>query len=77
MPGGDTAELDCCPECGSARFSFRADSPKDHDRRSDARFFCRDCRADFDEPATKPGVSQQPRRGTAADLLAADPEEVP
>jgi len=69
-------EIDCCPECGTGRFNVRGSDIRDDYGRARTRYYCRDCGADFDEPATKPGVSQQPRRGTAADLFAADPEEV-
>lgn len=72
-----TEMIDCCPYCDSARFSVRGSGIETNATRSDADYYCRDCQADFDDPDTREGKRQPPRQGPAADLLAADPEEVP
>jgi len=72
----DDSRIECCPECKSGRFCVRGSAMGDNPLRSDKQYYCKECRHDFDEPATKQGQKQVPRRGLAADLMRADPEEV-
>jgi tRNA(Ile2) C34 agmatinyltransferase TiaS len=60
--------VDACPECDgtSGLFSLSAGG-----------FGCRECGARFDEPETRaPRGNTNTRHGLAADLAAADPDEV-
>jgi len=68
-----------CPECASAAIHTRSQGmaaawP------AGRGYYCRDCGARFDEPATRErhqrNAEGTPRNGLAAELAAADPEEV-
>lgn len=69
----DGREIYCCPneECESARFNIRTTAEN-----NGPRYFCRDCRLRFDEPAQRRTQHHGSRVGMAKTLVESDPDDL-
>lgn len=72
----DDDTITACPECDSPGIEPRQPAKFPSTATSDAAWRCKHCTALFDEPVERPRRATSGLQGLAADLAAADPEEV-
>jgi transposase-like protein len=72
-----TKQTEVCPDCDHSRIRVRHHGKLRSHPDTSERYRCCMCTATFDEPATRPARNNStPKRGLAARLAKADPDDV-
>jgi len=74
MPDENTVPV--CPACDTTDIHPRGGSLDTGGTDEKPSWWCRTCGTDFDDPVRRAPRSERTRKGTAWQLLQADPEEV-